>query len=63
MSTPTDAQLDRAWAKVERIKKELRRLKALQRKRDAKAQLAADAALGKLVRTRHPELARLLSGS
>lgn len=56
MTLSNDAQLERYRAKVARIKKEIRRLKALQRKRDNEA-------LGKIVRDQHPELAKLLLNS
>jgi hypothetical protein len=53
----------KAQERLERTRRELRKLRAEKRRQDKQAALLADARLGALVREQHPELARLLLAS
>jgi len=49
----------KAQERLDRTRRELRKLRAEKRRQDKQAALLADAHLGALVREQHPELARL----
>lgn len=51
--------LEKAQARVDRMKAQLRKLRAEKRRQDKAARLKADAHLGAIVRAQHPELAKI----